>query len=285
VKEGPLGAYIRFAHQAPTTIVWEREIPAQFRGDPSTPVARFEAPAWGARHWAKLDEARRHAADIVFLGDSITERWEFGEYRALWDYYNKDRNALNLGFSGDTTGNLLWRITEGGELNALHPRCVVLLIGTNNTSEKHPDWTAAQTVAAIEKIVTEIRARTPEAKVIVVGILPSDRSREKDQLDNDINAQLLSAYSEGKVQGVDYIDASSAFLGQGRIRTCLFADVHFSPPAGAVHPTVLGQSLLAAAIEPLVARDLNVSPKAPFDVEDHNCPVTMPTTLSRSESY
>jgi alpha-D-xyloside xylohydrolase len=285
VKEGPLGAYIRFAHQSPTTIAWERESPAPARInriDPSTPVARFEAPLWGARHWAKLDEARRHAADIVFLGDSITERWEFGEYRALWDYYTKDRNALNLGFSGDTTGNLLWRITEGGELNGLHPRCVVLLIGTNNTSEKHPDWSAEQTVTAIEKIVTEIQERTPEAKIVVVGVLPSDRSSEKDRLDDEINAQLLRVYSEGKVQGVDFIDASPEFRNQGRIRTCLFADIRFTPPAGAVHPTVLGQSLLAAAIEPLVARDLGVSPKAPFEVKDNSCPVTVPTTLSSS---
>jgi len=285
VKEGPFGAYIRFAHQSPTTIAWEREAPEKIKSDPSTPVARFESPAWGARHWAKLDQARRHSVNLVFLGDSITERWEFGEYRRLWDYYTQDRNALNLGFSGDTTGYLLWRITEGGELNGLHPECVVLLIGTNNTSEKHPDWSAGQTVAAIEKIVTEIRERIPEARIVVVGVLPSDRSREKDRLDDDINAQLASAYSEGKVQSVDYIDVSSKFLGQGRIRTCLFADIHFIPPAGAVHPTVLGQSLLAAAIEPFVARDLNVSPKAPFAVEDNNCPVTTPTTVSRSESY
>jgi len=281
VKDGPLGAYIRFAHQFPTTIAWEREVPAQIRSDPSTPVARFENSAWVARHWAKLDEARRHSAGLVFLGDSITERWEFGEYRALWNYYTQDRYALNLGFSGDTTGNLLWRITEGGELNGLHPECVVLLIGTNNTSEKHPDWSAEQTVAAIEKIVTEIRERTMEARVVVVGVLPSDRSREKDRLDYDINAQLARVYSAGKVKNVDYIDVSSVFLDQGLIRTCLFADPHFTLPAGAVHPTVLGESLLASAIEPLVARNLSVSPKVPFVVEDQSCPVAAPTDLSK----
>ena len=121
--------------------------------------------------------------------------------------------------------------------------------------------------------------------MIVVGVLPSDRSREKDRLDYDINAQLSRAYSVGKVQNVDYINVSSVFLDRGRIRTCLFSDPHFIPPTRAVHPTVLGESLLASAIEPLVARALSVPPRVAFAVEDQSCPVAAPTTPSRTESY
>jgi hypothetical protein len=110
----------------------------------------------------------------------------------------------------------------------------------------------------------------------VIGVLPSNRSPEKDRLDDAINQQLADTYRTGRAGNVDYIDVSAAFLEHGRIRTCLFADPRFVPPAGAVHPTVLGQSLLAAAIEPLVSKDLGVRPKTPFAVRDDACHLPPP---------
>jgi lysophospholipase L1-like esterase len=155
-------------------------------------------------------------------------------------------------------------------LNGLHPKAVVLLIGTNNTSEKHPDWTAEQTGQAIEKVVSEVRARLPEAKVIVMGILPAGKGEEKERLDDRINADLASRYLSAT--NVQFLDVSGVFRVGGQTRTCLFADPRSKPPEGAVHPTPLGQAKLAAVLEPMLAKDLGVAPKAPMRLSDPLCP-------------
>lgn len=38
----------------------------------------------------------------------------------------------NFGIGGDKTQHVLWRITEGKELDGIEPKVVALMIGTNN---------------------------------------------------------------------------------------------------------------------------------------------------------
>ena len=239
--------------------------------EPSTPVARLDEPHWKTRHEQKLVEARSHKVDVLYLGDSITQRWESGPYRAVWDYYNKGRNALDLGFNGDTTGNVLWRITAGGELQGLDPRAVVMLIGTNNTAGNRT-WTADQTVDAIVRIVHELHTRLPHATVILLSILPADQGKRKDMLDDAINSALARRYSSGSDSHVKYLDVTGIFLRDGAIRTCLYADPQNTPPGTAIHPTPTGQALIAAALEPVLARVLGQTPRIPLQLPDPDCP-------------
>lgn len=272
-QSGEHGDFIRIAHAAHTEVNWSLPVTPIVSGEePATPVARLRLSGWRTRHELKLAEkAGLSKVDVVYLGDSITERWESGDYKPVWDYYNKDRHALNLGFSGDTTGNLLWRMTTGGELDGLHPKVAVLLIGTNNTSEKHTDWSAAQNVLAIDKVVAEAHTRLPGAKIIVLGILPAGKGKEKEDLDDAIDAELRKRYA-GNASDVEYVDVSSAFRDSDRLHTCLYADPRAKPPEGAVHPTPLGQARLAAALEPVLAKDLGVAAKPPMTLADPLCP-------------
>lgn len=41
--------------------------------------------------------------------------------------------AANFGIGGDRTQHVLWRITEGKELEGINPKVAVMMIGTNNT--------------------------------------------------------------------------------------------------------------------------------------------------------
>src|SRR5260370_40122801 len=113
----------------------------------AVPISRLDTPWWRARHQEKLAELQRGRVDLVFLGDSITQDWErsgpppWGDYRAAWQHFYGDRNALNLGFSGDATSHLLWRIGHG-ELDGLAPKLVVILIVANNLGRG--DWAAGQ---------------------------------------------------------------------------------------------------------------------------------------------
>ena len=94
---------------------------------------------WEKRHAAKLAEiaASGGEIDLVFVGDSITHNWE-GARGPGSDYggkplaeLKKRYSVLNLGFGGDTTRNVLWRL-ENGELDGYRAKCVMLMIGTNN---------------------------------------------------------------------------------------------------------------------------------------------------------
>ena len=46
------------------------------------------------------------------------------------------RHAANFGIGGDRTQHVLWRI-QNGELEGIHPKVVVLMIGTNNAGLEH----------------------------------------------------------------------------------------------------------------------------------------------------
>src|SRR6478752_1487821 len=59
----------------------------------------------------RIDQSQG-AGDIIFLGDSITHGWE-GQ-KAWQDHFGPLR-PVNLGISGDQTGHVLWRITDGRE--------------------------------------------------------------------------------------------------------------------------------------------------------------------------
>ena len=79
---------------------------------------------WMPRHEQKLAEEGRESAEILFLGDSITHGWEREGEEAAEDYFS-GFSVYNLGFSGDRTENLLWRI-EHGEVDGINPKLAVL---------------------------------------------------------------------------------------------------------------------------------------------------------------
>jgi lysophospholipase L1-like esterase len=229
------------------------EMPARV----AAPISRLDDPVWKARHEAKLREVRSKRVDVLLLGDSITANYEvtgpdpLHDYRGVWERYYTGRHVLNLGFSGDGTLNLLWRIMNG-EIDDLAPKVAAILIGTNDIG-----WlsrTAADTVEGIDSVVSELHRRLPTTTILLVGILPSDRGPLVRQATNEINAALADRYRDGAVPYVVYRDISSAFVTNGILDTSLFADPQQSPPEPALHPAPIGQARMAAALEPTLSR-------------------------------
>jgi hypothetical protein len=129
-------------------LVAAAEEPAPPPSDPIDPVPRDRDYSWMAKaEWEKLHAefsavAAKGEAKLVFYGDSLlgaarwSEAWkkEFGQYA-----------PAIFGMGGDRTQNLLWRL-DNGEIGALKPKVVVLLIGTNNIHttprdvEEHRAW-------------------------------------------------------------------------------------------------------------------------------------------------
>ncbi|MEJ5259232.1 MAG: GDSL-type esterase/lipase family protein, partial [Anaerohalosphaeraceae bacterium] len=98
-----------------------------------TPVPRGDE-WWTRRHQAILEQLPRKNPQVVFIGDSITHGWE-NKGKAVWDAYYSSYDALNLGYSGDRTEHVLWRL-QNGEIDGIQPKLAVLMIGTNNAARE-----------------------------------------------------------------------------------------------------------------------------------------------------
>jgi lysophospholipase L1-like esterase len=218
------------------------------------PLPQVRYP-WMARHVAKVAETKQRASDVklLFIGDSITQNYErsegpFRNFAPIWDELIAPHGALNLGVDGDRTYNVLWRL-QHGEADGLQPDDIVLLIGTNNlnpgTLEPHAE-TADQVSQGTLAVVTELHARMPAARILVLSILPSSYSAERTAKTNAVNAQVQAAMA--KLSFARYLDVSGIFMDGQRVREELFYDGLESPGSAALHPTVAGQRQMAEAV-------------------------------------
>jgi len=223
------------------------------------PVDRLKESWWAKRHNDVLEQVRANPnAGVVLLGDSITQNYEKSRlpdenFQPTWQRFYAPRGALNLGFSGDRTEHVLWRL-DHGELDGLRARAVVLMIGTNNTGSGQ---TAVETGFGIDAVVDKLREKLPQAAILLVGILPSDVSEKKTAADREINRYLAHRYeTDAKVT---FLDVSPVFFREGQLNTSIFYDPRLTRPGKPLHPDTNGQRLLAEAIEPTLTRLLQDS--------------------------
>jgi beta-glucosidase len=212
--------------------------------DASAAAAKADDGQFLKFHQALLARGRAGPIGVLFLGDSITNHWHIAP--EIWQQYYGPFQPANFGISGDTTQNVIWRI-EHGELDGLHPRVVVLMIGTNNSGTN----TAAEIFAADRKIVGLIRARIPTTKVLLLAIFPRG-PRAKDgrgpnyaqrmAVIDPVNRQLATLDDGVNVR---FLDLGPKFRGpDGKIPDALMGDQ--------VHPTIAGYQVWAQAMQPLL---------------------------------
>jgi lysophospholipase L1-like esterase len=218
------------------------------------PLSRMNLPWWKQRFIEKQAELKRGPVDLLWLGDSITASWEESSakpwlnYRPVWQRFYGDRHAVNLGFKGDTTAHLLWRI-ENGETDGIHPKAAVILIGANNFGKLH--WPAAPTLKGVETIIAELQRRLPATRILLIGVLPSIRGPWVDQNAATLNAALAARYA--RHPRVTFQDVSTLFLKNGQIDPATFRDPLLTPPDVPLHPTAQTQARIADAIEPTLS--------------------------------
>ena len=164
---------------------------------------------WQQRHQQKTAElqAVNQPIELLFLGDSITHAWEV-EGEEYWQQYFVHRKAFNLGYAGDRTEHLLWRI-QNGEINNLSPKWVVLLIGTNNAGHRHDS--PQEIAAGIKAILDELKQRLPNSKILLMAIFPRSRNKSKRMRKRvDSANMLMKEYSDEKQ--VLWLDINHHFL-------------------------------------------------------------------------
>jgi lysophospholipase L1-like esterase len=227
----------------------------------ATPIARTDLHWWRIRHEKKLHELAHANPELIFLGDSITEDWEHSgppewqDFAPVWKHFYGDRRAVNLGFKGDTTASLLWRI-RNGEVAGIAPKVAVVMIGANNLGRVH--WSAEDTVTGIDAIIGELHHRLPATKILLLAVLPSERSAWITETTVQINSMLAKKYKDDR--SVSFLDLTGLFMRNGVLNRDLFLDPRLTPPDPPLHPSAQGQALMAKAMEPVLANMLGDRP-------------------------
>ena len=189
------------------------------------PLARPE-PSLTQRHLSFNEVSKQGTAQVVFLGDSITQGWE-GAGKEIWAKTWAPLKAANFGIGGDRTEHVLWRL-DHGNYDGLNAKLTVLMIGTNNTGHRMDP--AADTAAGIKAIVDKLHAKQPHMKILLLGIfpraeLPSNPQRLRT---NEINA-LLAPLADQKT--VFFLDITKSFTQpDGTLSKAIMPDfLHLSP--------------------------------------------------------
>jgi len=197
---------------------------------------------WLPRHLEKLEEIKslqtQHLdSELVFIGDSITHNWEKDGIN-VWNRQYRKYHALDLGFGGDRTENILWRL-QHGEVDGIHPKVAVLMFGTNNTGERGED--PRTTAAGIKRDIDELRQRLPEMKILLLAIFPRDEKPDSQlrKLNEQINA-IISGFSDSKK--IFFLNINQAFLtDDGTLSKDIMPDL--------LHPNEKGYEIWARAME------------------------------------
>jgi len=161
------------------------------------------------KEFLKRIEKSKGEGDVIFLGDSITHGWEG---QKAWKEHFGALKPVNLGIGGDQTGHVLWRITEGKELEHLNPKVAVIMIGTNNTGAH----SAKQIAGGIKAIVEELKKQKPSIKILVLGVFPRGNRADADKETKTVPAAKLA-------KKIPAINAIIAGLDDGK--TVFYKDI------------------------------------------------------------
>jgi dienelactone hydrolase/lysophospholipase L1-like esterase len=216
---------------------------AAFRAN--TPAARLDT-WWTARHPEKVAALSDSSVkkDIVFIGDELTQGWETTGAASLASHFTGDKTMFNLGFSGDCTENVLWRI-QNGELGS--PKAIFLMVGGNNaaiyTEKEEP---VGKTYLGVRAIIDYLVANYSSSKIVVQAVLPrgldeSDPVRPRnDRLNVDVRAYAQK-------NGCSWVDMSDLFLESDHhaLKSSLFNADHVTLNAS-------GYEVWAQAVAPYV---------------------------------
>lgn len=206
-----------------------------------TPMPRQDA-WWMERHNSFNERVRQGNVDIVFIGDSITHGWE-DEGREIWDAVYAPRNAVNLGIGGDQTCHVLWRL-QNGNLEGIHPKVAVIMIGTNNGPT---DQTAEEIADGVKAIVNLIREKTPNTRILLLAIFPRNDQPEPVQQKLREATALFATLDADPM--VEFVDINWTFLDEsGKIPKDIMPDL--------LHPNRKGYALWAEALEPWLGKAL-----------------------------
>ena len=212
--------------------------------DPTRDPGIFGDYWWANRFLSRhrlVESLKGQTVDLVMLGDSIIHFWEW-KHSASWQQFCAGRKVLNLGYGGDRTENVIWRI-QHGELDGYAARRIVVMIGTNNNTFDKTD--PANVAKGVMKIIDLAKAKQPQAEIVLHPIFPRGNGPDSThhaaaRARNDRTNALLKSYAAAHPE-IKWIDFNDKFVDQsGWVPAELMNDQ--------IHPTDAGYGLWADAL-------------------------------------
>ena len=108
----------------------------------------------GRVYAAGMEKLKAGKKRVILLGDESAS--------ALAAGYGKDWQVFDMGFPGDRTQNVMWRVIQG-TLAGYDPHRVVISVGAHNAGAN----TDEEIAAAKAKLEGLVRARVPTAEIVV----------------------------------------------------------------------------------------------------------------------
>jgi len=181
----------------------EMPVPEVSLDDPAIVPVDRSVKWWVTRHDNRKNSVL-YDQKIILIGDSITQGYEGTE---AWAALNSQFNyrITNLGFSGDRTEHVIWRLLNGEFPAGINPEYVVLLIGTNNKDK--PESIAA----GIGKIIKIINENAPNSKILLFSLLPCGSGSDDENAKKNYEVNRIISKYNGYLN-IQYVDIWKYYL-------------------------------------------------------------------------
>jgi lysophospholipase L1-like esterase len=195
--------------------------------------------------FASAQAPHRHRPVVLFLGDSLTNRWNWHEFLA-------DRTpamVLNRGLSGDTVERLLARFEDTVPPQARIQRAFIM-IGINDIQRRH--FHLPTFITHYHELIDRVLATVAVDKICLLSILPTRWAETSNAVIQATNAELGILAQD---KGLCYIDLHRDFVdATGQLAAPLTND--------GLHLSVEGYQRRIAAITPYLPPGHDIKPVA-----------------------
>ncbi len=173
----------------------------------------------------KLQEfSQMKKSELVFLGDSLTMRHNWSNFK-----------ASNMGIDGDTTAGILSRLHYTKEAKQ-----IVLMIGVNDILNQVP-------IRKIQENYRKILTSIPkDKKLTLLSLLPVIDDRGTKSINQDIKTMNRWLQLQAKTHDLHYIDLSPNFLDtdkKGLKKTFTTDGIHLTKKAYDMWEKILREKL------------------------------------------
>ncbi len=185
----------------------------------------------------QLSESGGTEVKVVFLGNSITEKWA----RFHPEFFTEN-GYVGRGISGQTSYQFLVRFRQ--DVIDLHPKVVVINAGTNDVAENTHPYSEERTMGNIMTLVELARAH--KIKVVLSSVLPAAafgwNPSVKDGASKiaSLNARIRAYAKENKIPYIDYY--SAMVYGEERALNPAYTK-------DGVHPTPSGYDVMENIVQ------------------------------------
>lgn len=195
-------------------------------------IKYFTADAAPAKDWrydlrtSLFEVLPDDSAEIVFVGNSITERCELSE---LFD----NPNIKNRGIGSDLTTGVLARLSE---ITRSHPDMIFIEIGINDLNK---GFKTPEIINNYKAILNRIHSDTPDTKIFIQSVLPVSSNVP---ISNDSIQVLNSLLIVLADPSTTYIDLYSSFVSGKEMNPLYTFD--------GIHPNGQGYLLMKKLLQP-----------------------------------